>query len=178
MPLPQKIRKETEAAAKAEGKELPQHGSNAVVDWMVENGRTAKKDGKGFYDYDENGKRTQLWPGLREHFKSGTTEIPLEDMKERMLFAESLETVKCFDEGVLTSVEDANIGSIFGIGFPAWTGGVIQYINGYEGGLPGFVARAKELAGKYGKHFEPPASLVEKAEQGVTKLTNENLAAK
>ncbi|MFT4396703.1 3-hydroxyacyl-CoA dehydrogenase NAD-binding domain-containing protein [Gordonia lacunae] len=176
--LPQKIRKETEAAAKAEGKDFPQHGSNAVVDWMVENGRTAKKDGKGFYDYDENGKRTQLWPGLREHFKSGTTEIPLEDMKERMLFAESLETVKCFDEGVLTSVEDANIGSIFGIGFPAWTGGVIQYINGYEGGVPGFVARAKDLAGKYGKHFEPPASLVEKAEQGVTKLTNENLAAK
>lgn len=164
--LPQKIRKETEAAAKAEGKSIPQHGSNAVIDWMVENGRTAKKDGKGFYDYDENGKRAGLWPGLREHFTSGTTEIPFEDMQERMLFAEALETVKCFDEGVLTSVEDANIGSIFGIGFPAWTGGVIQYINQYEGGVAGFVDRACDLASKYGKHFEPPQSLVDKAAKG------------
>jgi 3-hydroxyacyl-CoA dehydrogenase/enoyl-CoA hydratase/3-hydroxybutyryl-CoA epimerase len=83
-----------------------------------------------------------------------------------MLFAEALETVKCFDEGVLTSVADANIGSIFGIGFPAWTGGVIQYINQYDGGLKGFVARARELAERYGDHFTPPASLVSKADQG------------
>ncbi len=164
--LPQKIRKESEAAAKEAGVEFPQHPSSAVVDWMVENGRTARKDGKGFYDYDENGKRVGLWPGLREHFNSGTTEIPFEDMKERMLFAEALETVKCFDEGVLTSVEDANIGSIFGIGFPAWTGGVIQYINGYSGGVAGFVDRARDLASKYGKHFEPPQSLVDKAAKG------------
>lgn len=173
--LPQKIRKETEAAARAAGQEPIQHGSFAVVDWMVENGRTGRKDGKGFYDYDADGKRELLWPGQREHFKSGSKVIPLEDMKERMLFAEALETVKCFDEGVLTSVEDANIGSIFGIGFPAWTGGVVQYINGYEGGVPGFVARAKDLASKYGSHFEPPASLVAKADAGVKKLTNENL---
>lgn len=164
--LPQKIRKETEAALAAEGKQIPEHGSNAVVDWMVENGRTAKKDGKGFYDYDENGKRTGLWPGMREHFKSGSKQIPFEDMQERMLFAEALETVKCFDEGVLTSVPDANIGSIFGIGFPAWTGGVIQYINQYEGGVAGFVDRARDLASKYGKHFEPPQSLVDMAAKG------------
>ncbi|WP_018178228.1 3-hydroxyacyl-CoA dehydrogenase NAD-binding domain-containing protein [Jongsikchunia kroppenstedtii] len=163
--LPQKIRKETEAAAKAEGKEFPQHGSYAVIDWLVEEGRTGKKDGKGFYDYTD-GKRDLLWPGLRDHFKSGSVEIPLEDMKERMLFAEALETVKCFDEGVLTSIPDANIGSIFGIGFPAWTGGVVQYINQYEGGLQGFVDRARDLASKYGSHFEPPASLVEKASKG------------
>ena len=87
-------------------------------------------------------------------------------MKERMLFAEALETVKCFDEGVLETVADANIGSIFGIGFPAWTGGVIQYINQYEGGLQGFVDRARDLASKYGKHFEPPQSLVDKAAKG------------
>ncbi|ORJ92572.1 3-hydroxyacyl-CoA dehydrogenase [Prescottella equi] len=164
--LPQRIRRGAEAAAAAEGKSIPQHGSSAVVDWMVENGRTARKDGKGFYDYDESGKRVSLWPGMREHFKSGTTEIPFEDMKERMLFAEAIEAVKCFDEGVLTSVEDANIGSIFGIGFPAWTGGVIQYINQYAGGLQGFVDRARDLASKYGPHFEPPGSLVEKASKG------------
>ena len=87
-------------------------------------------------------------------------------MKERMLFSESLDTVRLFEEGVLTSVADANIGSIIGIGFPAWTGGVIQYINGYEGGLPGFVARARELAERYGERFQPPALLVEKARKG------------
>ncbi|NEA77381.1 3-hydroxyacyl-CoA dehydrogenase, partial [Streptomyces sp. SID13588] len=66
----------------------------------------------------------------------------------------------------LTSVADANIGSIMGIGFPAWTGGAIQYINGYEGGLPGFVARARELTEKYGARFTPPELLLEKAERG------------
>jgi 3-hydroxyacyl-CoA dehydrogenase/enoyl-CoA hydratase/3-hydroxybutyryl-CoA epimerase len=72
------------------------------------------------------------------------------------------------DEGVIESVADANIGSIFGIGFPAWTGGVLQYVDGYEGGPAGFVARARELAEKYGERFEPPASLVELAERGET----------
>ncbi|WP_287004069.1 MULTISPECIES: 3-hydroxyacyl-CoA dehydrogenase NAD-binding domain-containing protein [Gordonia] len=164
--LMQKIRKSSEDGAKAEGKELPQHGSFEVIDYLVDEGRPGKKEGAGFYEYDENGKRVRLWPGLRDHFKSGSTEIPFEDMQERMLFAEALETVKCFDEGVLDSVADANIGSIFGIGFPAWTGGVIQYINQYEGGLQGFVDRSRDLAKKYGSHFEPPASLVEKAAKG------------
>ncbi|MFD0516809.1 hypothetical protein [Paractinoplanes durhamensis] len=64
--------------------------------------------------------------------------MPFEDLKERLLFSEALESVKCLDEGVLTSVAEANIGSILGIGYPGWTGGVLQYINGYPGGLPGF----------------------------------------
>jgi 3-hydroxyacyl-CoA dehydrogenase/enoyl-CoA hydratase/3-hydroxybutyryl-CoA epimerase len=89
-------------------------------------------------------------------------------MKERMLFAEALETVKCFDEGVLRSVEDANIGSIMGIGFPAWTGGVVQYVEGYPGGVAGFVARARQLAERYGDRFLPPASLVARAEAAAT----------
>ena len=88
------------------------------------------------------------------------------DLEERLMFIESLETIKCLDEGVIESVADANIGSIMGIGFPGWTGGVLQYINGYEGGLAGFVARARDLAERYGERFEPPASLVEKAERG------------
>ncbi len=88
-----------------------------------------------------------------------------------MLFIESLESVKCHDEGVIETVADANIGSIMGIGFPAWTGGVLQYINGYQHPVHGtgpsaFVARARELAATYGERFEPPASLVEKAERG------------
>jgi 3-hydroxyacyl-CoA dehydrogenase/enoyl-CoA hydratase/3-hydroxybutyryl-CoA epimerase len=84
-------------------------------------------------------------------------------MIDRMLFAEALETQKCLDEGVLTSTADANIGSIMGIGFPPYTGGSAQYIVGYQGaggtGKEAFVARAKELAAKYGDRFLPPASL-------------------
>jgi 3-hydroxyacyl-CoA dehydrogenase/enoyl-CoA hydratase/3-hydroxybutyryl-CoA epimerase len=78
------------------------------------------------------------------------------------------------DEGVIESVADANIGSIMGIGFPGWTGGVLQYINGYDGGVAGFVARARELAEKYGERFTPPASLVEKASSG-ERYSDENV---
>ena len=96
-----------------------------------------------------------LWPGLSDEFGAATGDLPFEDMQERMLFAEALETVKCFDEGVLHTIADANIGSIMGIGFPAWTGGVAQYIDGYPGGLPGFVERARILAKAYGDRFAP-----------------------
>lgn len=166
--LPRKIRAETKAAVLAAGGTWPEHGSYAVIDAMLDtHGRKGRSTGGGFYDYDENGRRTGLWPGLREAFGTGSgKDVPFKDLQERMLFAEALETVRCFDEGVLTSVPDANIGSIFGIGFPAWTGGVIQYINGYEGGLKGFNDRARELAELYGPQFTPPQSLVDKADAG------------
>ncbi|WP_434599247.1 3-hydroxyacyl-CoA dehydrogenase NAD-binding domain-containing protein [Streptomyces sp. A5-4] len=165
--LPRKIRNETKRAVEEAGGSWPGHPSDAVIDRMVDEfGRPGRSGGAGFYEYDEDGKRTRLWPGLREHFSKPGVEIPFSDMKERMLFSEALDTVRCFEEGVLTSVADANIGSIMGIGFPAWTGGAIQYINGYEGGLPGFVARARELTEKYGERFTPPALLLEKAERG------------
>jgi 3-hydroxyacyl-CoA dehydrogenase/enoyl-CoA hydratase/3-hydroxybutyryl-CoA epimerase len=164
--LPRKIRQETRAAVEAAGGKWQEHASEVVIDRMIDEfDRKGRSSGAGFYEYVD-GKRTRIWPGLREAFNSGSAQVPFKDLQERMLFAEALETVKCFDEGVLTSVQDANIGSIFGIGFPAWTGGVIQYINQYEGGLAGFVARARELAERYGDHFLPPESLVKKAESG------------
>ena len=161
-----KIGKAARDDAKREGQELPpEHPAEVVMKKMVEElDRPGKVQGKGFYEYPENGKK-HLWPGLKDAF-GGDKEIPFEDIKERMMFVEAIEAVKCFDEGVMESVADANIGSIFGIGFPAWTGGVIQYINQYEGGLRGFAARAQELAKLYGDRFNPPASLVEKAEKG------------
>ena len=134
------------------------HPAEAVVEKMIEIGRPSRLKGAGFYEYVD-GKRTGLWPGLRETFKSGASTPPLQDMIDRMLFAEALETQKCLDEGVLTSTADANIGSIMGIGFPPWTGGTAQYIVGYPGGKAGFVARACELAAKYGNRFTPPESL-------------------
>ncbi len=161
-----KISKAAEDDAKRDGTAPPpHHPALDVMKKMVEElDRPGKLQGKGFYDYPEGGK-AKLWPGLKDAF-GDSTEIPMEDMKERMLFVEAIEAVKCFEEGVIESVADANIGSIFGIGFPGWTGGVIQYVNQYEGGLKGFVARAQELAAKYGDRFNPPALLVEKAEKG------------
>ncbi|MGW2492479.1 3-hydroxyacyl-CoA dehydrogenase NAD-binding domain-containing protein [Streptomyces sp. NPDC001606] len=165
--LPRKILGETRRAVEEAGGTYTAHPAEAVIDRMVDEfGRTGRSGGAGFYDYTEDGKRAGLWPGLREHFTKPGQEIPFRDMQERMLFAEALDTVRLLEEGVLTSVADANIGSILGIGFPGWTGGVLQYINGYEGGLPGFVARARELAERYGERFTPPALLVEKAGKG------------
>ena len=103
-----------------------------VIDRMLDEfDRPGRLEGKGFYEY-EDGKRTRLWPGLREAFPpvGDPSKLDLKDLEERMLIIESLETVKCLDEGVIESVADANIGSIMGIGFPGWTGGVLQYING------------------------------------------------
>src|SRR4051812_20900102 len=168
------MRKIRDAAreAQATGSGWDAHPSERVIDVMLdEHERPGKLEGKGFYEYAD-GKRTRLWPGLREAFPpvEDPSRISLKDLEERMLFAEALETVRCLDEGVIESVADANIGSIFGIGFPGWTGGVLQYINGYERdgrvGTAAFVTRARELAAAYGDRFEPPASLVEKAERG------------
>ncbi|MFD8244340.1 3-hydroxyacyl-CoA dehydrogenase NAD-binding domain-containing protein [Nocardia sp. NPDC059691] len=162
MKLMQKIAKETLEAAQAGDTTLgvKRHPAQDVIDYMVSEGRPGRLEKAGFYEYDENGKRTGLWPGLREHFKTTAGfGVPLQDLIDRMLFAEAIETQKCFDEGVLTSTADANIGSIFGIGFPAWTGGVHQFIVGYPGGQEAFVERADYLAKTYGERFEVPASL-------------------
>jgi 3-hydroxyacyl-CoA dehydrogenase/enoyl-CoA hydratase/3-hydroxybutyryl-CoA epimerase len=176
MELSAKIRKAYKDAVEAEGGTFAPHPAFAVVDHMLEAGRPGRLRGAGFYEY-EDGKRTGLWKGLKDAFPQtdDPASISLRDLEERMLFAESLESVKCLDEGVIESVADANIGSILGIGFPGWTGGVLQYINGYDGGVSGFVARARELAETYGERFEPPASLVEKAERGET-YSDEQLA--
>ena len=178
MELAAKIRKATREAIEAEGGTVPEHASFKVVDKMLEEGRPGKLRGAGFYDY-EDGKRTGLWKGLRDLFPpvDDPSTISLKDLEERMLVIEALEAVKCLDEGVIETVADANIGSIMGIGFPGWTGGVLQYINGYDGGVAGFVARARELAEQHGERFEPPASLVEKAERGETYVDEGELVA-
>jgi len=170
MELMVKIRNATKAAIERDGGTYTPHPAEKVIDGMIGIDRPSKLKGGGFYAYDEAGKRTGLWEGLAEQFPLADEQPPLRDLKERMLFIEAVETARCFDEGVIASTAEANIGSIFGIGFPANTGGAAQFIDGYQGpdgtGVTAFVARAKELAAAYGERFEPPASLVEKAEKG------------
>ncbi len=164
--LTQHIRRAAERAAEAEGRTLPAQPGTATIDRMVDElGRPGKAAGAGFYDYPRDAPK-RLWPGLREQFARADAGVPLVDIEERYLFAMALETARCFAEGVLDSAAAANIGSVLGIGFPPLYGGTVQYMQGYDGGLPGFVARARELAAAYGTRFEPPAYLVAKAAAG------------
>ena len=184
--LMRKIRDASKAAAQSgngSGSGWDAHPSEQVIDRMLDEfDRPGKLEGKGFYEY-EDGRRTRLWPGLRDAFPTveDPSKIDLRDLEERMLFIESIESVKCLDEGVIESVADANIGSILGIGYPGWTGGVLQYVGGYQHPVHGtgpqaFVARARELAERYGDRFEPPASLVALAQRGESYSDEQALA--
>ena len=160
----------TEDAAKRDGTSYDEHPGSVVVKKMVEAGRPSRLKGAGFYEYVD-GKRGSLWSGLSELFPVAEKQIPFEDIKERMLFAEALETAKCFEEDVITSAAAANIGSIMGIGFPPMTGGAAQFMTGYENaageiGLAAFVKRADELAEKYGDRFSPRPYLRDLASSG------------
>ena len=164
MELMAKIQKANADAAAREGRTWEPSAGEGVVARMIELGRPSRLKGAGFYEYDEAGRRQGIWAGLAEAFPRAEQQIPLQDMKDRMLFIEALETAKCFEEGVLESAAAANIGSIMGIGFPAMTGGAAQFMQGYENaagqvGLGAFVARADELAEQYGDRFRPTAYL-------------------
>jgi 3-hydroxyacyl-CoA dehydrogenase/enoyl-CoA hydratase/3-hydroxybutyryl-CoA epimerase len=124
---------------------------------MVDEGRTGRASGKGFYDYAADGSKT-LSPLWRQRF-GRTADVSLDDIRDRLLFRQSIETVNCLRRGVLGSARDANVGSIFGWGFPMHTGGTVQLIEGY--GRDAFIRRASQLAAKYGERFEPPAELAD-----------------
>ena len=127
--------------------------------------RLGRAWGAGFYDYPSDGPKT-LWSGLSVFARGAKRQPSHNDIRERLLYIQSLETIRCLDEGVLESVRDANLGSIFGWGFPAWAGGSLQFVN--HVGLARFTARAQELAAQYGDRFQPPESLIARARDGRT----------
>ena len=158
------IRAQTQADLAEEGKPAPLHPAFAVIERMLEtHQRPGKAAGGGFYDYPAGG-RKQLWPGLKSAFTEAAEQPQAQEIRDRLLFIQAIETVRCLEEGVLTSVADANIGSVFGIGFAAWSGGALQFINQY--GVARFVARARELTERYGERFAPPSLLLDKAATG------------
>jgi 3-hydroxyacyl-CoA dehydrogenase / enoyl-CoA hydratase / 3-hydroxybutyryl-CoA epimerase len=160
--LSEHVANETRKALQAEGKDLPRSGADDVIQTMIHTfDRKGKAAGAGFYDYPEGGKK-HLWEGLN-HWKQDV-DISEQEMIDRFLFVQSLDTLRCYEENVLESVIDANIGSIFGIGFAPWTGGAIQFLNQY--GLDQAVQRANELEAKYGERFKAPHRLVESVPSG------------
>ncbi len=137
-----------------------------VIDAMVEDlDRLGKRFGKGFYEYPEDGRKF-LWPGLSDQWPLAAEQPDVEEVKKRLLHIQALETVRCMEEGVMSHPADADIGSIFGWGFPAWAGGTLSYIETV--GVADFVADCDRMAEEYGPRFAVPALLRDMAGAGKT----------
>jgi 3-hydroxyacyl-CoA dehydrogenase/enoyl-CoA hydratase/3-hydroxybutyryl-CoA epimerase len=155
-----KILKATEADLGAAAIDARQ---KALLGEMVEKlGRFGRKNRKGFYDYPERGPK-KLWPGLADlqPLKLDPDTIDVQELKDRLLGIQALETARCFEENVLTDVREADVGSILGFGFAPFTGGTLSYIDMI--GTKRFVALCEKLAAKHGPRFAPSQLLVEMA---------------
>jgi 3-hydroxyacyl-CoA dehydrogenase/enoyl-CoA hydratase/3-hydroxybutyryl-CoA epimerase len=153
------VMEQTKADYAAEGKTYVATPGELVVEKMVRtHNRPGRAGGGGFYEYPaEKGVKKFLWPQLKSLFEKGDVQWSITDLKDRLLYRQAVETARCLSENVLTTVHDANIGSIFGIGFPAWTGGAMQFIYGM--GIEAFERRADELAKQYGNGFQLSAEV-------------------
>jgi 3-hydroxyacyl-CoA dehydrogenase/enoyl-CoA hydratase/3-hydroxybutyryl-CoA epimerase len=143
--------------------------ADSVLRLFVEElGRKGKRAGAGFYDYGESAGpgRKRLWPGLKEHFPPAAVQPDKGEVRKRLLYSQAVETVRCLEEGVVTHPADADIGSVFGWGFPPYTGGTISFIE--TEGLRKFVKEADRLAEKYGTRFKIPERLRSMAANGET----------
>ena len=155
-----KVMRQTEADL---GRRYQKPVSYDVVQKFVEElKRPGRRFGAGFYEYPKDGKK-HLWPGLAEVFPPAAVQPTLEEVKERFLCIQALETARCMEEGVLTTAAEADLGSILGWGFPAWTGGTLSYVDML--GVRDFVARCERLAKRHGKRFKPSKWLKERAER-------------
>jgi len=136
---------------------------------VVELGRVGKKAGKGFYDYpaadDKDGKK-KLWTGLADlaHTHKDIDDVDVEELKKRFLYIQALEAARCFEEGVVTDVRDADVGAIIGWGFAPWSGGPLSLIDMV--GVKTFVETCDTLAQKYGERFKPNKLLRDMAGKG------------
>ena len=145
------VLEQTREDFKKEGRTYTESPGELLVERMVKAfKRGGRASGGGFYDYPA-GQKKMLWPELKKIFEKSQGTFDQQDIKDRILYRQAIETARCLDEGVLTSVHEGNIGSIFGIGYPAWTGGALQFIYGM--GVSNFAKRSQELAAQYGDGF-------------------------
>jgi 3-hydroxyacyl-CoA dehydrogenase/enoyl-CoA hydratase/3-hydroxybutyryl-CoA epimerase len=138
-----------------------------LEEMVVKRGRFGRKNGKGFYDYPENGPK-RLWRGISEIVGEArpAETFNVEELKQRFLVMQALETARCVEEGVITDVRDADVGSILGFGYAPFTGGTLSYIDGL--GVKNFVALCERFAGRHGDRFKPAPLLLEMAKKGET----------
>jgi 3-hydroxyacyl-CoA dehydrogenase/enoyl-CoA hydratase/3-hydroxybutyryl-CoA epimerase len=145
---------------------VPEEEWKLVNEMVVARGRLGRKNGKGFYDYPEGQGKKKLWPGLRDLYPpvADPDSIDVAELKQRLLVIQALETARCFEEGVLTDVREADVGSILGFGFAPFTGGTLSYIDFM--GVSEFVALCNRLAKKHGARFKPNRLLRTMARNG------------
>ena len=156
-----RIRKQTAADL---GAAYQRGAIDDVCDRMVDKlGRLGKKVGKGFYDYPQDGPK-QLWAGLAQEFPPAATQPTVEEVKQRLMFIQSVETARCLEEKVLLAPIDADVGAILGWGFPAYLGGPIGQIHSL--GVAAFVKTCEALAKQHGPRFAPPPLLRGMADSG------------
>ena len=139
----------------------------SLVDTMVDkHGRLGRKNGKGFYEYPPKPGKKHLWPGLKDMYPQieDTDALDVQELKDRLLVSQALEAARVFQEGVVTDVREADVGSILGFGFAPWSGGTLSYIDMM--GTENFVALCKKLQKKHGVRFKPNKLLVEMAKNG------------
>jgi 3-hydroxyacyl-CoA dehydrogenase/enoyl-CoA hydratase/3-hydroxybutyryl-CoA epimerase len=137
-------------------------GYDVVQKFVEELKRPGRRFGAGFYDYPKDAKK-QLWPGLAEVFPRAAIQPAVEEVEKRLLYIQALETTRCLEEGVVTTAAEADLGSILGWGFPAWTGGTLSFIDTV--GIRQFVADCERMSKRYGKRFKPSKWLKERAER-------------
>jgi 3-hydroxyacyl-CoA dehydrogenase/enoyl-CoA hydratase/3-hydroxybutyryl-CoA epimerase len=160
-----KILKATEADL---GPQAVDQTQKALLAELVEKqGRLGRKNGKGFYDYPPSGPK-RLWPGLAalQPNKLDPDGIDIAELKQRFLAVQALEAARCIEEGVITDMREADVGSILGWGFAPFTGGTISYIDMM--GSKAFVALCQKLEKKFGERFTPPQLLVDMAAKDET----------
>ena len=145
----------------------PLPGSQIVQKMVEDLGRYGRKNGMGFYDYDQKPKK--IWAGLAElapvKINDSTPEL-VEDQKQRLLYRQAVEVARCWEEGVIDDPREADVGAILAWGFAPWTGGPITMID--QTGLKAFVAQADDYAARYGDRFKVPQLLRDMAAKGET----------
>jgi 3-hydroxyacyl-CoA dehydrogenase/enoyl-CoA hydratase/3-hydroxybutyryl-CoA epimerase len=156
-----KVIKQTEADL---GRRFVRPVGYDVVQKMVEGlDRAGRRFGGGFYDYPADGKK-HLWPGLAQTWPRAVRQPGAAEVQKRLLYIQALEAARCFEEGVVTTAAEADLGSILGWGFPAHTGGTLSFIDTV--GILEFVAECDRLAKRCGKRFKPSKWLRARAERG------------
>jgi 3-hydroxyacyl-CoA dehydrogenase / enoyl-CoA hydratase / 3-hydroxybutyryl-CoA epimerase len=155
-----KVIKQTEADL---GRKFVKPVAYDVVQKFVEElKRPGRRFGGGFYDYPQDA-RKHLWAGLADVYPRAAQQPSADEVIKRIMYIQALETTRCMEEGVVTTAAEADLGSILGWGFPAWTGGTLSYIDTV--GIRNFVAECDRLAKRYGKRFKPSRWLRERAER-------------
>ena len=159
--LAAKIAKATKAAM---GNEYPDGDLDDLVFWMNDLGRYGRKAGKGFFDYDEKGKRLGYWQGMTDKFPHAEDQPDIEDVKNRLMMAQALEAVRALEAGVLEDIREGDVGAILGWGFAPWSGGPFSWLDIL--GAKEAVRIADDLAARHGERFMAPQMLRDMADQG------------